>query len=101
MPVSVIRLSLASYAWGRRLQYNGIFSDQLDATRGIGAGAAPATFELVCYVIDDVRHLQALYEHLEDVEVVVSLHVDDLAITANGCSKRMVVRVAVISTQRS
>ena len=25
MPLSVIRLSLASYAWPRRLQYNGVF----------------------------------------------------------------------------
>lgn len=69
MPVSVIRLSLASYAWTRRLVYNGVFSEPLDTTRGIGAGAAPATFELVCYVIKDIREMMELGKDWKGISI--------------------------------
>ena len=78
-----------------------VFSDVLESTRGIGAGAAPATFELVCYVIDDIRELQAKCAKMEEVEVVVSLHVDDLTITVKGTSKILVTYVVVIGVQNS
>ena len=38
---------------------------------------------------------------MEEVEVVVSLHVDDLTITVKGLSQRMVAYVVVISVQAS
>ena len=66
------------------------FSDVLESTRGIGAGAVPATFEFVCYVMDDIRELQEKCGKMEEVEVVVSLHVDDLTITVKGTSNEPV-----------
>lgn len=100
MPLSVIGFSLASYAWARRLQYNGVFSDVLMSTRGIGAGAAPATFELVGYVIEDIRVLSFARE-LPEVQVATSLRVDDLTLTVKGESKRAVVQAAVICVRKS
>ncbi len=72
----------------------------MESTRGIGAGAAPDTFELVCYVIGDIRHLRALCGQMEDVEIVFSLHVDLFTITVKGRSNRM-VHVAATCVQES
>ncbi len=96
-----MKLSLASYAWARRLQYNGIFSDELEATRRIGAGAAPATFELVCHVLKDIRAFKDVCNQFTEVELVVSLHVDDLATISNGTSRRMVAMVTGLTTKAS
>ena len=101
MPLSVIRLSLASYAWARRLQYNGFFSKVLLSTRGMGAGAAPATFELVGYVIEDIRELISFAKEFPEIQVTTSLHVDDLTLTVMGESKRAVVQAAVICVRES
>ena len=71
------------------------------STRGIGAGAAPATFELVGYVIEDIRHLTRMASQLPEVDVTTSLHVDDLTITVKGTSCRAVVQACVLCVRQS
>lgn len=90
MPVSVIKLSLASCACVRRLDYNGALSEAMKTTRGVGTGAVPATVELIWYVIKHIRGMTMLCEEWKEIQVVVSLHVDDLTMAIKGVSKRMV-----------
>ena len=71
------------------------------STRGIGAGAAPATFELVGYVIEDIRELISFAKELPEVEVTTSLHVDDLTLPVKGESQRAVVQAAVTCVRES
>lgn len=58
-PTNQVRLSLHSYAWERRLVDGALTSEALVPTIGIGAGSAFATFELVAYVLADLRSIQA------------------------------------------
>ena len=54
-PLSLLRFSVRSYAWPRRLVWKGLLSDPLASTSGIIAGSGFALFELVLYVTCLVR----------------------------------------------
>jgi hypothetical protein len=75
-PVAVLRCSLLAYTWVRRLLWdNGICSQPLRPSRGIGAGSFSATFEFKLYMINTVTQFAAQWPHLS-----LSLHVDDLSL---------------------
>ena len=55
-PPHILRLSLASYSWGRRLRgLGGIVTNDIYSNRGIVAGSAFAIFELAVYMLKDTR----------------------------------------------
>ncbi len=55
----------------------------------------------VCHALRDTTELDDFCKKLTEVELAVSLHVDDLTITVNRINKRTVVMVAVLSTKAS
>ncbi len=89
---------MASYAWARWLLGSGVKSEPIFAGRGTAAGAAPATFELVCYPLESLRRLRAF---AGDVKVVTFFHVDDLHITVYDRSRRVVVFLSAKAAQAS
>ena len=71
-PSSILKLSLQSYRWSRRLVDGTLMSKQLFPTRGIGPGSAFATFELAALMVVEMRELQ-----INHPTACLSLHVDD------------------------
>ena len=78
-PTNQLRLSLHSYTWKRSLVDGALISDPIFPTIGIGAGSAFATYELVAYVIADLRSIQTNHP-----QAAISLHVDDLTLQITG-----------------
>ena len=72
-PLSILRLSILSYTWPRRLVYGSLVSREITPTRGIGPGSAFATYELATLVVESLRLLQTKHP-----QVSLGLHVDDL-----------------------
>jgi hypothetical protein len=76
--LKVLRLSLAAYRIARVIGVDGVFSGQVQATRGITAGSGMATSELRLILTDMVYLLRTTFP------VALKLYVDDLTITASG-----------------
>ena len=72
-PLDILRLSLASYRWPRRLiGVLNMISDFILATRGVIAGSAFAVFELICMMVRAMRRISAAWPTAS-----LSVHVDD------------------------
>jgi hypothetical protein len=76
--LKVLRLSLAAYRLTRVIGVDGVFSEHLQATRGITAGSGMATSELRLLLTEMVFLLRSTFP------VALKLYVDDLTITASG-----------------
>ena len=72
-PLTLLRLSLASYSWKRRLVDFDLASRALHPWAGIGAGSPFATYELICLIIKDLRGFQS-----RNIYATISLPVDEL-----------------------
>ena len=72
-PAAVLRLSMASYAWRRRLVDGSLVSKSMFPTSGVGPGSAFATFELAALLVSDLRQMERAHPY-----ATLSLHVDDL-----------------------
>ena len=71
-PVVILRISLRSYRWPRRISRDGAVSRAIFPTRGIIAGSVSANYELKCYLLD------VLQAHVRAHPLVnVSFFVDD------------------------
>ena len=87
-PLDLLRLSLSSYLWPRRVVLdNGIAADPLLPGRGIVAGSAFATFELTAYLVASLRTLKG-----ESPAATISMHVDDLSLLIIAATLRQAVR---------
>jgi hypothetical protein len=72
-PLKWLRLSVASYAWGRTICTGKLAVSQVSPQRGIAAGSASATFELQLY------HRSLVDMHTKACpQVTLSIHVDDI-----------------------
>jgi len=85
-PLSLLRVSLNSYTWPRRLlgEHN-TTAPPISPKKGIVAGSSAATFEIALLL----QH--ALGEIAEKHGVVISIHVDDLAVEVTADSAQAVV----------
>ena len=85
-PLTVLHLSLANYAWLRRLRGTvGMVTQQIGASRGIVAGLAFACYELIAYMYAATRCVLRC-------GVYLSVHVDDLAMTYTHFRARQSLR---------
>ena len=72
-PLVVLRLSLASYEWGRALRGpGGLVTQPIFSRHGIVAGSAFAVHELVCYMWTDLRaprvqHSISMHVYIDDI----------------------------------
>ena len=73
-PMDILRLSIASYGWGRHLRMGPIASKLLLPHTGIAAGSAHATYELTLYLLDAITA-----HELACPNVTLSIHVDDIS----------------------
>jgi len=76
-PAHILRISLASYAWPRRLRgYQGLVTDPIHATRGIVAGSAFACYELIAYMYAATRAVlltgPTLSVHVDDITLAIT-----------------------------
>ena len=76
--LKVLRLSLAAYRITRVIGVDSVFSQPVQATRGITAGSGMATSELRLILTDMIYLLRTTFP------VALKLYVDDLTITASG-----------------
>ena len=78
-PPKMLILSLAAYTAPRRVTAAGVMSREVRPTRGIGAGAGLATFELKLVVIPIMDEVVLHY-----VFITLTMYVDDTTVEANG-----------------
>ena len=78
-PATVLRLSMASYAWRRRLVDGSLVSKSIFPQNGIGPGSAFATFELAALLVTDLREMENAHPC-----ATLSLHVDDFIPQIHG-----------------
>ncbi len=76
-PQDMLRLSLFSYSWPRRMLLGKAVGDMLRAQCGVAPGSAWATLELSCYT-----YLAAVAARESALDIIISLHVDDTAAIA-------------------
>jgi hypothetical protein len=81
-PMAQLITSLLAYEWARRINYDGLVSDQIWPTRGIAAGSAFATFELWCLLRPAIHAMQNRHP-----DITICLHVDDLCMTIMSNSR--------------
>jgi len=75
-PLVILRLSVNSYSWIRRLVFQAnLISKEIKPTRGILAGSQFATSELMLYLLEDARAFVITHPHS-----TLSIHVDDFAV---------------------
>jgi len=85
-PLSTLRLSLASYAWPRRVLLDGIASRVFFAIKGIVAGSSHATTELKLYVQEDFRTIVAKHKN-----IIINIHVDDIILSGINRSANVLI----------
>ena len=81
LPAGPTRLSLALYAWPRRLVCNGAVSREIRAKRGLIAGTVPATYEVKATMIQPLDEVVANYP-----DAMVQAHVAVCHHSAKGTS---------------
>ena len=64
-PSTILRLSMNSYAWPRRLVDGALIAAPITPVMGIGPGSAFATFELAALVISDLRAMQLTHPYAD------------------------------------
>ena len=72
-PLTLLCLDLAAYAWPRRLSLDKAVGRTIKPTRSIVAGITGATYEIRCYMIDQVRTHANLFPM-----TFVNIHIDDI-----------------------
>ena len=92
--LKVLRLSLAAYRLARSVGIDDVYSNTVQATRGITAGSGFATTELRLLLVDLMYDLRRLWP------VEVKLYVDDLTIAAKG-RKHQVVEQLTAATDHA
>ena len=76
--LKVLRMSLAAYRTARTVGVDGVYSQQVTATRGITAGSGMATSELRVLLTETIFAIRKAWP------VKLKLYVDDLTISASG-----------------
>ena len=89
-PSGVLRLSLAVYGAPRRALVGRAAAPLVYPTRGIGAGSAFATDELLCFVAPHLSSWAAMR-----AGIGISVHVDDVSLTSSRRFERDAVRAIV------
>jgi hypothetical protein len=84
-PMPILRASIISYTWRRHLLVGPLAHKGLYADRGIAAGSAFAANELTALMLPSVAAHRTLHPR-----VTLSIHVDDIAMTARGKSQEVV-----------
>ena len=82
-PPSILRLSLLSYEWARRIVNGPLVAAPISPTRGIGPGSPFATFELSVALVPMLELLDA-----QCPSVPATLHVDDLLLQTAHATER-------------
>ena len=91
-PLSILRISLASYAWKRFVSLDGILAGSAHARRGIVAGSQFATSELKCLF------LRGLVQVAEDhPNADLDTHVDDFSVIAISKFASDLIRKALLT----
>ena len=81
-PLVVLRLSLASYRWGRFILFDlRLVSVPIYPIKGIIAGSTCATFELCCYTLDGIRAVRDSGSRAK-----ADTHVDDVCLAVLASS---------------
>jgi hypothetical protein len=77
-PAGVLKFSLHSYCWPRKLILDAAVGQDLHPGKGVVAGSSLATFEVSMLLQREL--CKAAITH----QVVASIHIDDLSVTAEG-----------------
>ena len=90
-PMSLLRVSLSSYRWGRMIVYeHDLITDKIFPKAGIVAGSSMATFEIA------VLMQKVLREQIPILGVRLSLHIDDLSLSiARNTTAKLVTDLAI------
>ena len=92
-PVDILRLSIASYGWGRYLRMGPIASNILFPHTGIAAGSAHATYEFTLYLLDAITAHETICPN-----ATLSIHVDDISQSAVGSTDQEVIDLLTASS---
>lgn len=79
-PTSLLRVSLSSYGWARRLSWKQLISGEVRASRGVVAGSGFAIFELVLFMVQDANEIEECSPGVQ-----LQIHVDDITLTRPPC----------------
>ena len=91
-PPVLLRLSIQSYAWPRRVVLShDIVSAQIPSDRGIAAGSIFACYEIGAYVVQAVDYLGQFKSIGRQLTTRVLIHVDDLQLYGEAESKECLV----------
>ncbi len=72
-PIFLLRMSLAYYAWARRLTLNEVVCQEVWPQFGIAAGSTGAIYELIAYTLGPVRRIRELSQLPVDPCTVMTL----------------------------
>ncbi len=90
-PAGVLANSLVSYGWQRKFILDTEVSGSLASHRGIAPGSPSAPYELAVYLAGLSEIVAAYRASIEGMRIVLSVHVDDIALTVAGPSTEEVV----------
>ena len=93
-PMDILRLSIASYGWGRHLRMGLIASELMYPHIGIAAGSAHATYELTLYLLDAI-----IAHETACPKVTLSIHVDDISQSAVADTDQEVIDLLTASAE--
>ena len=95
-PLALLRMSLRSYGWERRiLTEHNVVSGPLKARRGIAAGSAFAIYELKVYCMEFTKITQRI------PGATLSLHVDDTIVRVEGADREGVTEMLAKVVERA
>ncbi len=84
--IALLQMSLASYAWVRRLNLNGAVGKALRPQFGSAIGSTEAVFELIVDILGLARRIRELFPNAH-----CSLHCDDLTMGFTHQSREVLV----------
>ena len=90
-PAPLLRVSVASYRWPRRLQFAGMVSRAIVAVSGIVAGGGYALWELLAYMFVAATRVTTSCPSAD-----LSIFVDDLTVAVTAPTMEQVVELAAL-----
>ena len=89
-PIALLRMSIAAYRLKRAIGIDGVYSRQIQATRGITAGSGLATTELRLLLLDVIEPTKSRWGGA----LGLTLYVDDLTISIRGARRHVAQKLA-------
>ena len=77
-PLHVLRFTLSSYCWPRRLMMDSALSEPVEPSRGIAAGSSTAAYDIKSYMLPNTQGLKLgadedLTIHIDDITTSVAM----------------------------